>query len=96
METFIYGSLTPVIYPDMLSRMEDESYIYSNYRSLIAQKPKGCIRVEFVIGSYPRHFEIEYDLDLFHQRDKAIDYDGEIDLINRLLLKKYLSVKEEN
>ena len=80
----------------MLSRMEDESDMYANYRTLIAQKPKGYIRVEFEIGSYSTHFEIEYDLDLFHQRDKAIDYDREIDLINRLLLKEYLSVIEEN
>ena len=96
MEEFIEDSFAPIIYPDMLSRMEEESHIYSNYRTLIAQKPKGYIRAEFEIGSYSTHFEIEYDLDLFHQRDKAIDYDGEIDLINRLLLKKYLSVIKEN
>ena len=96
MDKFINDPYAPVIYPDMLTRMEEESPMYSNYRTLIAQKPKGCIQVEFVIGSYPSHFEIEFDLDLFHQRDKAIDYDGEIDLINRLLLKKYLSVIEEN
>ena len=96
MDKFIKDPYAPVIYPDMLTRMEEESPMYSNYRTLIAQKPKGCIQVEFVIGSYPSHFEIEFDLDLFHQRDKAIDYDGEIDLINRLLLKKYLSVIEEN
>ena len=95
MDKFIKDPYAPVIYRDMLTRMEEESPMYSNYRTLIAQKPKGCIQVEFVIGSYPSHFEIEFDLDLFHQRDKAIDYDGEIDLINRLLLKKYLSVIEE-
>ena len=96
MDKFIKDPYAPVIYRDMLTRMEEESPMYSNYRTLIALKPKGCIQVEFVIGSYPSHFEIEFDLDLFHQRDKAIDYDGEIDLINRLLLKKYLSVIEEN
>ena len=96
MDKFIEDPFAPIIYPDMLSRMEEESHIYSNYRTLIAQKPKGYIRAEFEIGSYSTHFEIEYDLDLFHQRDKAIDYDGEIDLINRLLLKKYLSVIKEN
>ena len=95
-DKFIEDSYAPVIYPDMLSRMEDESDIYANYRTLIAQNPTGCIQVEFVIGSYLKHFEIEFDLDLFHQRDKAIDYDREIDLINRLLLKEYLSVIEEN
>ena len=95
-DKFIEDSYAPVIYPDMLSRMEDESDMYANYRTLIAQNPTGCIQVEFVIGSYLKHFEIEFDLDLFHQRDKAIDYDREIDLINRLLLKEYLSVIEEN
>ena len=95
-DKFIEDSYAPVIYPDMLSRMEDESDMYANYRTLIAQNPMGCIQVEFVIGSYLKHFEIEFDLDLFHQRDKAIDYDREIDLINRLLLKEYLSVIEEN
>ena len=96
MDKFIEESYAPVTYPDMLSRMEEESPLYSNYRTLIALKPTGYIQVEFVIGSYPTHFEIEFDLDLFHQRDKAIDYDGEIDLINRLLLKEYLSVIKEN
>ena len=95
-DKFIEDSYAPVIYPDMLSRMEDESDMYANYRTLIAQNPTGCIQVEFVIGSYLKHFEIEFDLDLFHQRDKAIDYDREIDLINQLLLKEYLSVIEEN
>ena len=95
-DKFIEDSYAPVIYPDMLSRMEDESDMYANYRTLIAQNPMGCIQVEFVIGSYLKHFEIEFDLDLFHQRDKAIDYDREIDLINQLLLKEYLSVIEEN
>ena len=35
-------------------------------------------------------------MDLFHQRSKAINYDDEIDLINRLMLKKYLSVVKEH
>ena len=95
-DKFIEEPYASVTYPDMLSRMEEESPLYSNYRTLIALKPMGCIQVEFVIGSYATHFEIEFDLDLFHQRDKAIDYDREIDLINRLLLKEYLSVIKEN
>ena len=95
-DKFIEDSYAPLIYPDMLSRMEEESDMYLNYRTLIAQKPTGRIHVEFLIGSYLTHFEIEFDLDLFHQRDKTIDYDKEIDLINRLLLQKYLSVVEEN
>ena len=87
---------TVVVYQDMLSRMEEESSLYSNYRTLIAQKPKGSIQVEFLIGDYPSHFEIEYEMDLFHQRNKAIVYDEEIDLINKLLLKKFLSIIKEN
>ena len=85
-----------VIYQDMLNRMEEESTLYSNYRSLIAEKPKGSIQVEFEIGGYPSQFKIEYEMDLFHQRNKAIVYDEEIDLINQLLLKKYLTFIKEN
>ena len=85
-----------VIYQDMLNRMEEESTLYSNYRLLIAEKPKGSIQVEFEIGGYPSQFKIEYEMDLFHQRNKAIVYDEEIDLINQLLLKKYLTFIKEN
>ena len=84
------------VYPDMLSRMEEESPVYSNYRKLIEQKPKGIIQIEFTIGSKLTNFEVEYELDLFHQRSKAINYDEEIDLINRLMLNKYLSVVHAN
>ena len=69
------------VYPDMLSLMEEESPVYSNYRKLIEQKPKGIIQIEFTIGSKLTNFEVEYELDLFHQRSKAINYDEEIDLI---------------
>ena len=81
---------------NVIKRMEQESSPYLNYSSLIAQKPKGSIQVEFEIGGYPSQFKIEYELDLFHQRNKAFVYDEEIDLINQLLLKKYLSVIKEN
>ena len=93
---FVEDPYASVIYPDMLSRMEEESPVYSNYRKLIEQKPKGNIQIEFAIGSKLTNFEVEYELDLFHQRSKAINYDEEIDLINRLMLNKYLSVVKEN
>jgi hypothetical protein len=93
---FVEDPYASVIYPDMLSRMEEESPVYSNYRKLIEQKPKGNIQIEFAIGSKLKNFEVEYELDLFHQRSKAINYDDEIDLINRLMLNKYLSVVKEN
>ena len=80
------------IYPDMLSRLETQSSVYSNYRSLIKQNPKGVVRVQFAIESSLQHFEIEYELNLFHQRTKAVNYDEELDLINRFALDKYLSV----
>lgn len=94
--SFIENPDTTVIYKDMLSRLEAESPLYSNYRTLIAQKPKGRIQVEFFVGGHSSQFEIEYDMDLFNQRKKAIVYDDEIELINKLLLKKYLSVIKEN
>ena len=93
---FVEDPNASVIYPDMLSRMEEDSPVYSNYRKLIEQKPKGNIQIEFAIGSKLTNFEVEYELDLFHQRSKAINYDEEIDLINRLMLNKYLSVVKEN
>ena len=93
---FVEDPYASVIYPDMLSRMEEESPVYSNYRKLIEQKPKGNIQIEFSIGSKLKTFDVEYELDLFHQRSKAINYDEEIDLINRLMLNKYLSVVKEN
>ena len=93
---FVEDPNASVIYPDMLSRMEEDSPVYSNYRKLIEQKPKGNIQIEFSIGSKLKTFDVEYELDLFHQRSKAINYDEEIDLINRLMLNKYLSVVKEN
>ena len=53
------------------------------------------IQVKFVIGTDLLDFDVEYEMDLFHQRTKGINYDEEIELINRLLLKKYLLVIKE-
>ena len=83
-------------YKDMLERMEEESPIYENYRLLINQKPKASVKVEFDIGSYSHQFEIEYEIDLFHQREQVFNYDTELDSINYLLLNKYLKTLEEN
>ena len=83
------------VYTDMLNRLETKSSVYSNYRSLIQQNPKGVVRVQFTIGSSLKHFEIEYDLNLFHQNIKAVNYDEELDVINRLALGKYLSAIKE-
>ena len=94
-KNFIEDIYSPTIYQDMLARMEEESPLYSNYRALIKQKPKGRINVEFKIGNSTRSFEIEYEMDLFHQRIKAFDYDEELNLINRLVLNKYLSAIQE-
>ena len=96
-KNFIEDPYAPVIiYPDMLSRMEEDSPVYSNYRTLIKQKPKGCVQVEFTIGSELKRFEIEFELDIFHQRNKAINYDEELDFINKLMLKKYFEAVNEN
>ena len=83
------------VYTDMLNRLETKSSVYSNYRSLIQQNPKGVVRVQFTIGSSLKHFEIEYDLNLFHQNIKAVNYDEELDVMNRLALGKYLSAIKE-
>ena len=83
------------IYSDMLNRLETKSSVYSHYRSLIDQNPKGVIKVQFTIGRSLKNFEIEYDLNLFHQNTKAVNYDEELDLINRLALGKYLSAIKE-
>ena len=93
---FVEDSNATVVYPDMLSRMEEESTVYSNYRTLARQKPKGCIKVEFEIGSKLKTFEIEFELDLFHQRSEAFNYDDEINSINQLMLKQYISIVKEN
>ena len=85
-------SFTSSINVDMLNRLEYKYSEYSSYRSLINQNPKGVIRVQFSIGSSLQHFAIEYDLNLFHQNTKAVNYDEELDVINRLALGKYLSV----
>ena len=93
---YIKDPSTKINNPDRLSNLEEESSLYSNYQTLTTNKPKGSIQVEFSIGVHNFNFEIEYELDLFHQRNKAFVYDEEIDLINQLLLKKYLSVIKEN
>ena len=97
-KNFIEDPYAPVIiYPDMLSRMEEDSPVYSNYRALAKQKPKGCIQVEFEIGSKVKNFEIEFELDLFnYDDDDLFNYDDEIDHINQLMLKQYISIVKEN
>ena len=94
-DTIFPEDSAPTNYTDMLQILEEESALYSNYRALEIQKPKVWFQVEFTIGSSLKHFEIEFELDLFHQRTRAISYDEELDRINRLALVKYLSVLKE-
>jgi hypothetical protein len=94
-DTIFPEDSAPTSYTDMLQILEEESPLYKNYRALEIQKPKVWFQVEFTIGSSLKHFEIEFELDLFNQRTKAISYDEELDRINRLALFKYLSVLKE-
>ena len=94
-DTIFPEDSAPTNYTDMLQILEEESALYSNYRALEIQKPKVWFQVEFTIGSSLKHFEIEFELDLFNQRTMAISYDEELDRINRLALVKYLSVLKE-
>ena len=54
-----------IVYPDDLARMETKSKLYSNYRYLISQKPKGSIQIKFKIGNEEHNSSILFDFRIF-------------------------------
>ena len=82
-----------IVYSDDLARMETKSKLYSNYRYLISQKPKGSIQIKFKTGNEEQNSSILFDLDIFNQNsDVAFNYEQFIDGINYLLLNDFLNI----
>ena len=78
-------------FPDNLAQMEYESYIYTNYRKLIDNKPKGKIIIDYFDGEKYQSMESIFNVDLFHQKFRLINYRTELKYINKVLLHNFLS-----
>ena len=88
------GDVKP--YADMLAKIEDTSQIYSNYRKLVTDNPKGEMIIEYSAGSglNKQMFKLEqdFDLNMFHSNSHLFDYDHIIESINSKLLDKFLLI----
>ena len=78
-------------FPDQLARMEKYSDIYTHYRKLIDDKPKGHITVEYFDGVNQKKVESIFNIDIFHQKYALINFRTELKYINRVLLHSFLT-----
>lgn len=85
-----------LVFSDNLERMEKNSTIYSNYRRLADSKPKGNIAVQFQVDGETKNFEVEFELDIFHQRGIMISYPQVLRQINLILLQNFLTTIKNN
>ena len=80
-----------LVYTDNLERVEKTSTIYNNYRQLSDDKPKGNIDVHFQVDGQNEYFRIEFELDIFNQRNLMISYRVVLKKINFLLIQVFLA-----
>ena len=81
---------------DMLAKIEDSSEMYSNYRKLVNDEPKGKIVIEYSTGSGENttifKLEEDFDLNIFNLNAETFNYDDIIEQINIKMLSNYLDV----
>ena len=80
-----------LVFSDNLERLEKSSSIYNNYRQLADVKPKGKIAVYFQVDGETQNYDIQVELDIFHQRSTMIVYTQVLRQINFILLKNFLA-----
>ena len=80
-----------LVYTDNLERVEKTSTIYNNYRQLSDDKPKGNIDVHFQVDGQNEYFKIEFELDIFNQKNLLISYRDVLKKINLLSLNVFLT-----
>ena len=81
-----------VIHKDALARIEEESDLYTNYRQLIRNRPKGEVVITYKIDDELLTSKVEFELDLFQFNEQiAFDYDRQFEKINFVMREQWLT-----
>ena len=80
------------IHKDSLARIEEESDLYTNYRHLIRNRPKGEVVITYKIDDELLTSKVEFELDLFQFNEQiAYDYDRQFEKINFVMREQWLT-----
>ena len=80
------------IHKDALARIEDESDLYTNYRHLIRNRPKGEVSISYQIDDELLTSKVEFELELFQFNEQiAFDYDYQFERINFVMREQWLT-----
>ena len=80
------------IHKDALARIEDESDLYTNYRHLIGNRPKGEVSITYQIDDELLTSKVEFELELFQFNEQiAYDYDHQFERINFVMREQWLT-----
>ena len=80
------------IHKDALARIEEESDLYTNYRHLIRNRPKGEISITYQIDDEVFTSKVEFELELFQFNEQiAFDYDHQFERINFVMREQWLT-----
>ena len=80
------------IHKDALARIEDESDLYTNYRHLIRNRPKGEVSITYQIDDELLTSKVEFELELFQFNEQiAYDYDHQFERINFVMREQWLT-----
>ena len=79
-------------YKDSLARLEEKFNLYTNYRHLKWNRPKGEILIDYEINGKMYTTNVKIELDLFLLNDVvAYDYDQQIEKINFVMREQWLT-----
>ena len=77
---------------DSLARIAEESNLYTNYRNLNTNQPKGEVEIIYRIDEKTYTSKVSQGLDLFTLNDTiAFDYDEQLDTLNNLMREKWMT-----
>ena len=80
------------IHKDSLARIEEESDLYTNYRHLIGNRPKGEVSITYQIDNELLTSKVEFELELFQFNEQiAYDYDLQFERINFVMREQWLT-----
>ena len=80
------------VHKDALARIEEESDLYSNYRHLIRNRPKGEVVITYKIDGELLTSKVEFELELFQFNEQiAYDYDRQFERINFVMREQWLT-----
>ena len=77
---------------DSLARITEESNLYTNYRNLYRNRPKGEIEINFRIDEETYTSKVSQGLELFTLNDSiAFDYNEQLNMFNNLMREEWLT-----